>query len=210
MQLSKYFQSKEEVHHLWIVFFRCGVSLFALLHFGSIQADFENLFGLNAFVKPDISLVVSSEYLPTITGISHFLDIKYANLLMIIRYLYPISLLFVFIGLFSRLGAICALFLQLTLTNSIDFFCYGVDAFTTICLFYACIFPIGQFKSVDVLLFRDRKFLISTNQYLWVFQFHLCIIYFFRALRNCSDIIGAMVSLFGKLSIATMLLHRLM
>ena len=92
-------------------------------------------------------------------------------------------------GIASRFSAILAWFLHLCAAKSAGFVSYGVDNFMTIGLFYLMLSPLPDSYSLD---WRLRKPRSNDPQLLgfWrrVFQFHLCIIYFFSGLTKCLGI----------------------
>jgi len=182
------FSSYKPSNGLWLAFLRCSVSALALVHFIAIQFDFNNIFSVNAFVAPDITDVLKDSLLPSIYIIYHSIkiiaDVDYANVLLAIRIFYPLALLMLLVGFFTRVTALLSLFFQLIILNSMDFYSYGVDVFTTITLFYCFIFPVGRFLSIDGYLFKKTVPPGNLNQYLRVFRAHVCVIYFFSGFEK--------------------------
>ena len=60
---------------------------------------------------------------------------------------------------------------------------YGVDYFTTISLFYCCIFPVGKIFSIDNIIFKPKK-PIDHKIYLTLLKAHLSIAYFFSGFEK--------------------------
>jgi len=176
------------VNKLWLVFFRCSVSALIVLNFASMQADFNDIFSANSYIPPDINNVLRSHLLPSIYGVYRSLSptfhLSYPTVLLTFRIVYPVALLSLFAGLFTRISAGIALLLQLVILNSMDLYCYGFDAFTTIALFYCVIFPVGAEFSLDNYVFKRSAKAAGNNQFLWVLRAHICIIYFFSGFEK--------------------------
>jgi Vitamin K-dependent gamma-carboxylase len=182
--LQKYL-SGESIQQDWLGFLRIAVALFALLHFLSIQADFDLLFSYKGLVQPDILNAKHTGPVPTITDIHKWLHkvwpvVSYNGVLHFFRYAYITALAFLSIGLFSRFSALLALLTQLILINSIQFYQYGADSFTTILLFYCFLFPTGKVWSFDNRIFRNKRAATPDNVMicLRLLQVHICIVYF--------------------------------
>jgi hypothetical protein len=162
----------------WLFFFRINIAGFALIHFLSIQPDFNDLYSYHGYVYPDIMDNTTDTISLTLVGLQGILHkIGYETLLWICRIAFPVSLLMLIAGLFTRASAIVALFLQLLLIKSVHLYEYGVDGFTTFALFYCCIFPVGRVYSLDNRLLGKRK--VNDEPYLFLLKAHLSIAYFF-------------------------------
>lgn len=164
----------------WLFFFRVNIAGFALLHFLAIQPDFDALYSFKGYIYPDILDTATDPFSPTIIRVQQWLhsNINYETLLLLCRIIYPLALVGVIVGFGTRICAIISLFMQLLLIKSIHLYEYGVDGYTTIALFYCCIFPVGRIYSFDNKLRRE----IATPDHLpWLFllRAHLCIAYFF-------------------------------
>lgn len=134
----------------------------------AIQPDFNNIFGDKAYVMPDILNVTApnKSYSFTIYSLTEFLnnyafDIKYTTTLFLVKISYFVFLFFLLIGFFTRFSALVSLFLQLLIIQSIHYYQYGVDGFTTFSLFYCFLFPVGQYLSVDKIIFKKNTPLTS-------------------------------------------------
>lgn len=177
-----------QVNPLWMVCLRCGIALIALLHFLALQQDFDSIFSATAFVPPDIAAGTRNFLLPTIytlyKSLNTVVPLTYGTLLMVIRILYPLALLMLLAGSFTRCAAILSLALQLLIVNSMEFYSYGVDVFTAIALFYCCVFPVGSEFSLDKLWFIKQVSPERSAKCLRVFQTHVCIIYFFSGFEK--------------------------
>jgi len=173
---------------IWLAFLRYSVSLLCLLHFLAIQPDFDALFSASGFVPPDIMNAGKPAFMPTIYGFYNLINpitgCSYTTALTIIRIAYPVCLILLCAGLFTRVFAFASLALQLTIISSISFYNYGVDVFTTICLFYCFVFPVGKVHSLDNKLFKQRRPLQNHTKYLALLQAHICIAYFFSGFEK--------------------------
>lgn len=174
------------VNQIWLVFFRCGVAALVLLNFLSLQPDFNDFFAADAYIPPDIANALKIPLIPSIYGIyralTPVLPISYAAVLITVRLVYPLALLMLAAGLFTRISALVSLLLQIIIFSSVDLYSYGFEAFTSIALFYCVIFPVGRQFSVDALLFK--KPVNVNNQYLWILRAHIGIIYLFSGFEK--------------------------
>ncbi len=176
-------------NNLWMVSLRCGIALISFLHFMALQADFDSIFSYHAFIPPDIAAGTRDFLIPSIyslyKNLQGIIPISYEALLWFIRILYPAVLLMLFTGLFTRPAAILSLACQLLITNSMEFYSYGVDLFTAIALFYCCVFPVGNLVSLDSLWFKKQPVSAErTGRCLKLFQTHVCLIYFFSGFEK--------------------------
>jgi len=176
---------------IWLAFLRCGICFISLVHFISIQPDFDTLFSQHAIVPPDMLHVLNIfryQFFPSVYDVHiflhQFMPVSFEQVLLTIRIFYPLSLLLLMTGLFSRVSAILSLLLQLTLLSSIDAYNYGVDVFTTIALFYCVVFPVGKVYSLQNYITKKRPLLTNHVKYLHVLQAHFCIAYFFSGFEK--------------------------
>ncbi len=170
----------------WLAFFRCGIAIISLLHFLAIMPDFNLLFSEKAIIPPDISAILRDGLLPTIYSIQQLFAaiLHYQDVLFVFKILYPLSLLCLGFGFFTRVAACMALLLQLILFNSFEVFSYGVDVFTNIALFYCVVFPVGKLYALDNWLFKKQPIVETRIRYLRLFQTHVCLIYFFSGFEK--------------------------
>src|SRR5579875_2286156 len=83
---------------VWLFFFRMNVGLFALIHFLSIQPDFNDNYSYKGYVYPDIMDASFDHYSFTITSLQQSLSaihitLSYETLLLTCRIAYPLCLL---------------------------------------------------------------------------------------------------------------------
>jgi Vitamin K-dependent gamma-carboxylase len=168
----------------WLFFFRINIAGFALLHFLSIQPDFADLYSRQGYVYPDILDASYDHLTPTFYSLQAFLQqihlpVSYEALLAFSRVAYPLLLVLLIVGAGTRVSAILSLFFQLLFCKSIHLYQYGVDNFTTIGLFYCCVFPVGSIYSLDNLLRKRPSLAPHHILYLRLLKAHLGIVYFF-------------------------------
>jgi len=171
----------------WLFFFRINVAGFALLHFLSIQPDFADLYSRGSYVYPDILDASYDHLTPTFYSLQAFLQkihlpLSYDSLVVFSRVAYPVLLVLLIVGAGTRLSAILCLFFQLLFCKSIHLYQYGVDFFSTIGLFYCCVFPVGSIYSVDNWLRKRPAPVTHHILYLRLLRAHLGIVYFFSGL----------------------------
>lgn len=181
--LSHYY-NKSDINIWWLFFFRINVSIFSFIHFLSIQWDFDELYSTSAYVYPDILNASYDQYTFTFIELHQFLNklnvtVNYNDVLLICRIAYPVGLIMLMLGLFTRFTAIISLFLQLIFIKSIHLYEYGVDYFNTIALFYCCIFPVGNIYSLDNKIFKRPFIIFEHKTFLMLLRIHLGIAYFF-------------------------------
>jgi hypothetical protein len=155
----------------------------------AIQPDFDNIFGTHAFIPPDIANGTRDFLIPSIyslcLALTKILPVSYDGLLLFVRLLYPFALIMLLAGLFTRPAAILSLALQLLIVNSMEYYSYGVDLFTSIALFYCIVFPVGRLASFDELWFKKSPVGADRSaRCLKLFQTHVCIIYFFSGFEK--------------------------
>jgi hypothetical protein len=168
----------------WLFFFRINIAGFALVHFLSIQPDFADLYSRQGYVYPDILDASYDHLTPTFYSLQTFLQqihlpVSYEALLTFSRISYPLLLVLLIVGAGTRMSAILSLFFQLLFSKSLHLYQYGVDNFTTIGLFYCCVFPVGSIYSLDNMLRKRPSLAPHHTLFLRLFRAHLCIAYFF-------------------------------
>ncbi len=168
----------------WLFFFRINAAGFALLHFLSIQPDFSDLYSYKGYIYPDIMDASYDHFSFTITSLQEFLQsvhipVHYETLLTICRFAYPLCLVLLILGVFTRVSAVASLFFQLLFIKSIHLYEYGIDYFTTITLFYCCVFPVGKIYSIDNKIYRRNERVPNQTIFLNLLKAHLSIAYFF-------------------------------
>lgn len=92
--------------------------------------------------------------------------------------IYAASLAGLLAGWKSRLMAVIAWLLHLTLTNSGGLSAYGVDAFSSIALFYCVLMPVGNTLSLDARRKPGEPVTQEARIFLTLQQGHLCLAYF--------------------------------
>src|SRR5207253_514687 len=176
----------------WLSILRIGLALQLILYAVSIRAEWRYLLGGSGrgFVSRDLAealLSLESSIIPRLgwfVAVGKQFGLSEATVLDLTWYGLTLASLFLLLGLFCRPIAIAAWFLHLCAVKGGGLVAYGVDALTTIGLFYLMLSPLPDRLSLDHLW--HKKF--SNPQFLcfWrrVLQLHLCLIYFFSGLTK--------------------------
>lgn len=188
--LYKYFFNQSVINPEFLIFFRITTGIIVLVHFLSIKADFQYLYGSNKILPTDIQTYSLSENIIYYDNIIMFLKNNF-NLTLsfsesLFYFLFIILCFFIVIGFYSRISAFFLIFLQVALIKSSYFFTYGVDYFTTMSLFYVILFPSDDYFSI-----RKRIFLkLNNNSNLTPFkklmQIHICWAYGMSGIEKLS------------------------
>lgn len=182
------FLRRQEDDH-FLLFFRVFAAVFALVHFLSIREDFNRIYGREGLVPADLAGLFKVNFIPSLADLTTLLQqlftITEPAALLLFRGMYIMSAILLAAGLFSRVAAIVLFLLHAVLVNGASLYCYGVDVFTTITLFYCCVFPVGYSASLDNHLFRKGQ-PVRVNPSPWrkLLQLHLCIVYFFSGFEK--------------------------
>ena len=174
----------QNVNSDYLSFFRIAVSLVAIFEIFSIHSDLDAFFSKNKTIIPQELNYLFTEYFEYLKPFYaflktyHLIDFFYSNIV----YIYIVVLLFILLGLFTRISSILAILLQLIIFKSFVMFNYGYDHFLTTSFFYCLIFPVGKVNSIDSLIFR-KKIDINFN-YKKVLRVHLAIVYLFAGLAK--------------------------
>jgi hypothetical protein len=171
-----------ETNFTWLAFFRMSIGLYCLVHFLAMLPDINMFLAQEAIIAPDILNAHANAAVPTLYKIANLLGYDSISHTLVYTFAtcYIVSLVSLVAGLFTRISAILAAVLHLTLLNSIIYYVYGVDYYCTIALFYCIIFPVGKFVSLDAKIFRQKEINVYyANFCLLLLQVHICIAYFF-------------------------------
>jgi uncharacterized membrane protein YphA (DoxX/SURF4 family) len=163
-----------------LVCLRIGTGIILLLQLLQLLPDLRALTGSEGLIRPDISGVAVPAYVLTTTRIAEWLgriaSIPSATALQVLAITYVLCLVFIVLGMFTRLSAALCLLLHVGFIYSSHFFSYGVDYFLNIFLFYLCVFPVNREYAIDKYLFRLKA--VNYTPYIRLLQWHLCIVYF--------------------------------
>jgi hypothetical protein len=168
----------------YLMFFRVSIALIAIFDILSMKSDFKYFFSKDKNIIPQELLYIFSEYNGLLNPMykyltnNNLLDSFYTYTVII----YFISLLFLMIGLCTKVSAFVSIVLQLIIFKSIALLNFGFDHFLTMSLFYCLIFPVGSVNSVDNLI-RKNKIEIKIN-YNKIIRIHLMLVYFFAGLAK--------------------------
>jgi hypothetical protein len=139
------------------------------------------LFARDGIIQGELADYLTTPYVPRVSSILPLLSplgLSESTVLYFVCTLYFVSLLFLFVGLFTRTAAVITWFLHWTLMNTGFSTTYGVDLYAHVFLFYSMFVPVGDAYSLDVVLGR-RSGLPSQAARLGlrVLQLQLCISY---------------------------------
>lgn len=178
--IYKFFFNFQKQDTNFLYFFRVSIGLFCLIHFISILQDFDFLYARTGFIDPTKIRILRPIWIPDISTVISYihntLRISEDSLLICFKVVFIILCCFLTSGFLSRFTAISLLILHLIMVKGTPVYSYGVDQFTSIALFYCCVFPINREVSVDNLIFKLKK--INPTPYRKILQLHLCIVYF--------------------------------
>ena len=176
----------------WLSILRIGLALQLILYALSIRADWRYLLagtgrGLVSRDLAEALLSLESAIIPRlgwIIVVGKQIGFSEATVLDLTWYGLVLVSLFLLLGLLCRPVAIAAWFLHLCCVKGGGLVTYGVDALTTIGLFYLMLSPLPDRLSLDHLW--RRKLSNSELLLFWrrVLQLHLCLIYFFSGLTK--------------------------
>lgn len=177
----------------WVAILRFGLGMQIICFCISLRTDWRLLYSSQAhslvsrelseaFLSQETSLTPRLGWLVAGGGYFHLSEATVLNIVWLLLALSGLGLL---AGYFSRINAILAWFLYLSVTKSAALTTYGLDNATIIGLFYLMIAPLPDSFSFDF-AYRD---LAAPNRtrlgfHLRLLQLHLCLIYFFSGLTK--------------------------
>lgn len=173
-------------NHQYLPFFRIAIGCIALADIITLASDFKLFFSENSTIIPQELTYLFSEYFNYLDPIytlfreNNNLSIFYP----LVFWFYITSLVALIVGFRSRLFALLALVLQLTIFKSFALFNFGYDHFLTMSLFYCFIIPVGKFYSLDNKIFRKKDGLKYNFNYQNMLRIHLAIVYLFAGLAK--------------------------
>lgn len=179
---------KPKINLDWLSFFRISVALFAILSLLAFWKDLPKILYEGAYIKPEILDAVTDSYSPTTYSIyllsqEHLPPFEFDSMTLFLFYVYIAALLFLLLGLFTKVSAAIAFLLQMVIYKSMHLYLYGADFFQTMAIFYCVIFPKSKF-SLDYLIFKFKQNPVSVKWSLILLQVHVSIIYFFSGLNK--------------------------
>lgn len=184
-KIENFFYKEQNENVSFLSFFRISIALFCALHFLSVWHDFGVLYGKDGLLPAEVASLMKVSWIPSFSQVSQWLSwsigMEERGAITGFQIVYLLLCLALACGLFSRISAISLLFLHLVLAKGSYLYAYGVDYFTTIALFYCCVFPVGRQLSVDRLIF-PKMTVPNPTPYRRILQTHLCFVYFFSGL----------------------------
>ena len=131
---------------------RIGIALLLLAQAASIAPVFFELHGSSGVIQGPLREAFAAPGLPgvgwLVTVLSHHRAAE-TPILLSVAALYLISLLALALGLFTRVAAVSAWLLHLSLGVTAGATTYGADQFAQIALFYLAVVPCGDVLSLD-------------------------------------------------------------
>lgn len=160
---------------------RIGAALILLAQaYMTRQLVFE-FFSSSGFLQSEVAQSLNQSRYPQISWLVDFLakyHVTEATTILFVCGLYVVSLLFLALGMYSRLSAVMSWFLHWLLLNSSESTTYGVDIYAHVFLFYLIFVPAGDALSLDA-YFKGRFDKVSSAARLGlrVMQIQMCFSY---------------------------------
>ncbi|HMN96694.1 MAG TPA: HTTM domain-containing protein [Phycisphaerales bacterium] len=186
----------------WIALFRVGTAVVALAQVWATWPILQMLYGPHGLVQWVVIESAEETWLPSIGKVALVLErigIGFERSVELVFAAYVVALVFLLVGLRTRVAAVLAWALHALTVNSGYISLYGVDTMLHICLFYLMWMPAGAAWSLDALrrarrrgarsdadrapaapesaTASERPAAASAHLSLRVLQLHLCIIY---------------------------------
>ena len=180
-----------EMNYQPLAVLRILISIITLLFIINIGDDFYHLYGYYGLIRGEINNVVVPDFFPTFGKLalmlSEGLGWEEISALRFLRGVLLLGLGFLALGLWTRWTAFVVWFLHLSMINNAIFLSYGYDSFTSNCLLFCLIMPVGHAFSLDNLR-KKRPLQVSTLAGLScrVIQLQACVIYFMSGLNKLS------------------------
>lgn len=164
-----------------LALFRIGIATLQLTLALVLSPYLLQLYGQLGFVQWPVGELVVFPWLPSIARLATVLvpmGLTPTGLVYGLYALYLVSLLGLLVGWKTRIMAIAAWLIHLTMLNSGFLSTYGVDLFSHISLFYCTWMPVGSCLSIDRWLQRaPAKPSAMARLALRTLQIHLCVVY---------------------------------
>lgn len=184
---AAHFFFEERRNNSYLLYLRILMPLLAIVALLAVKDDLLSIYGEQGIIARDINEAFSPDYLPKMSMLKGLFPASMSDdgFTYAVIGLYMASLILVMLGLFTRVSALMAWLLCLTLNSSSTQLNYGFYYLMNAMLFYCFALPVGRVYSLDNILFR-RKNKSSTIPvlYLRVLQVHICLIYFFAGIAK--------------------------
>ncbi|HEX6739496.1 MAG TPA: HTTM domain-containing protein [Vicinamibacteria bacterium] len=173
-----------------LALFRIGIAALELALAAVIYPYLLQLYGQYGFVQWPVGELIVFPWLPTVGRLASLLaplGISASAYVRGLHAVYVLSLLGLLLGWRTRILAVAAWLLHLTLMNSGFFSTYGVDLLVHIALFYCAWMPVGACLSLDRRAGRasDAPTPLARLS-LRALQIHLCIVYLTAGLSKAA------------------------
>ncbi|GEM_PF-1902397 len=129
-------------------YFRIGIALFSIFSFLSFWLDYDLLLVPDGIINWEVTNASAYWFEPHLLKVSEIIGLAPMTTLYLVSFLYLASLVLLALGLHTRLAAIVALLLFLTLSVNLSPFLYGVDLYQNVFLLFLCVFPSGYACSI--------------------------------------------------------------
>jgi|GEM_PF-596583 len=167
---------------------RIGVASILLLQTLAVAGSLTDLYGARGIMQwMDTPLNEGVPRMVWFTDAAARIGINEAVGLRVVFLTYVASLACLLIGWHTRIAAVFAWLLQMTLMHTATTTAYGVDSFAHIILFYCMFMPVGHAWSYDQ---STRR--VSGEPTAWarlsirMFQLHLCLVYLITGLEKAA------------------------
>jgi hypothetical protein len=175
-----------------LALFRMGIAGFELALALVISPYVLQLYGQYGFVQWPVGELIIFPWLPTVGRLAALLTplgISASAYVRGLHAVYVLSLVGLLVGWRTRVMAVLAWLIHLTLMNSGFFSTYGVDFLVHIALFYCAWMPIGSALSLDHRAGRAEDAPSSWARLsIRALQLHLCVIYLTAGLSKTAGV----------------------
>lgn len=191
-KLDTIFSPNRSEKGIWLAVLRIGVSVILIAKCVSEYKFINDLYGSDGLIPESIGKYSQLSLIPSLHGVYQlWSSVCSESLFLHVFFLCQVGFaFFLLLGYKSRLNALLCWGMQVIVFNSSHLLSYGFDAVMLSLLFYAMIFPAGNYWSMDKrmrpkLSVKDERML---PYYLKTLQLHLCLIYFVNGMSKISGI----------------------
>ena len=156
-------------------YYRIALSIFSIFNFFLFIIDYDVLLSANGMINWEVTSANSFWFEPHLQKLTNIFN---PNLLLYSSsFIYISSLIFLALGIKTRLMAILAFACFLLFSVHLHPYLYGVDLYQSVFLFFLCIFPSGYSKTI---FSKSSKIDVTSEQQIAMraVQIYLMITYF--------------------------------
>jgi Vitamin K-dependent gamma-carboxylase len=188
--IGKIFSPNRSENGSWLAVLRIGVSSILIAKIISEFRYLNELYGSSGLIPEALGKFSQLSLIPTLQGVYHLFTGMWSETLFLhVFFLCQLGFgFFLLLGYKSRLNAALCWGMQVIVFNSSHLLSYGFDAVLLSLLFYAMIFPVGNYWSADK-SFGAKQMQSDESMvpyYLKTMQLHLCLIYFANGVSKMS------------------------